>query len=202
MARVHKVTRSAKEHQCGRGHVIPKGEPYTWAKPGFRTRRPLIRCKAHPFRPSELVSGLASEPMAAQEAFEDALASIDSESTSALEEIQSALEDFRSEVEDYVSQRQEALDAWENGNSTLEELLEVAQAALDELESFEVEEWGGEPDVRDGDLDDEPDEDDDPEGYAEWYDAHQAREDSRSDWTQHAESQLEAASEVSSSLEF
>lgn len=137
MARVHRVTRSNKEHTCGLGHVIPKGDPYLWAKPGFRTRTPKARCIHHPFRPSDLATGANQEPLAAQEAFTDALDALEPHDYDGLEEARS---EFESALEEYVNVRQEGLDAWENGNATMEDLLDTAQSALDEFSSFTVDE--------------------------------------------------------------
>ena len=137
MARVHRVERSAKEHVCGRGgHVIPKGDPYLHASPGFRRRRPLIRCIQHPFRPSELTTSAASEPMAAVEAFEDAAsAGFDS-----FADLVSAWDELKSAAEEYLQAREEALEAWEHGNSMLEELRDTAQEAYDELDGHDISE--------------------------------------------------------------
>lgn len=148
MARVHRVTRSNKEHTCGLGHVIPKGDPYLWAKPGFRTRTPKVRCIHHPFRPSDLATGANQEPLAAQEAFTDALDALEPHDYDGLEEARS---EFESALEEYVNVRQEGLDAWENGNATMEDLLYTAQSALDEFSSFTVDEFDEEePDTEDG----------------------------------------------------
>ena len=70
--------------------------------------------------------------------------------------------------------RQAALDAWENGNSQLEELVETAEAAVSEVEGIVVEAWDG-------------DEDDDD-------DAERRRE--------HVEEQIEEARSIAGSLEF
>lgn len=175
MARVHRVKTSRKEHICGHGnHVIPKGEGYLHASPGYRRRTPLIRCFKHPFRPSELTTSMASQPLAAVEAFEDAIDAIDPDEDGALDELEAAVEELRTEVEQYRDDRQAALDAWENGNSQLEELVETAEAAVSEVEGIVVEAWDG-------------DEDDDD-------DAERRRE--------HVEEQIEEARSIAGSLEF
>jgi methyl-accepting chemotaxis protein len=201
MARVHKVEKSAKSHQCGRGHEIPKGEPYLWAKPGFRTRTPSIRCVRHPFRASELTTSLRSGPLAAQEAFDDALSEIDQTAAEALDELTSALEEFQNEVRDYADQRRESADAWEYGNEQLEELADLAEQAADELEGFEVEEWDGDEDARVTDPGDEPDDTESTE-YTEWEDASEAHEEAVQSWADHVEEQFNEASEISAGLEF
>jgi chromosome segregation ATPase len=202
MARVHRVAKSAKVHVCGNGrHEIPKGSPYSWAKPGFRTRTPLIRCTAHPFRSSELTTSMASAPMAAQEAFDDVLGEIDRSTVEALDELTSALEEFQSEVRDYAEQRRESADAWENGNSQLEDLAETAEQAADDLESHEVEEWDGDEDARLTEPGEEPDDSESTE-WEQWNEATEAHEEAVQSWEDHVEAQFDAASEISAGLEF
>ena len=156
MARVNKITRSNKEHTCGHvpTHVIPKGDPYLWAKPGFRTRTPKIRCVDHPFRPSELATGLNAEPMAAQEEFDDTLGTLYRGDYDGLE---AAVDAFREALEAYRDARQEALDAWENGNSQFEQYVEEAEEALGYLEDLTIDPF-----------EEEEPEDADSEEWAEW----------------------------------
>jgi len=189
MARVKRVDNSRKPHTCGRGgHEIPKGESYLTASPGYRGR-PKYRCLRHPFRPSELTTSAASEPMSAVESFEDAAAV----GFSTIEDLQSAWDDLRSAVEEYQQMREAALEAWEHGNSQFEEYVETANAALEEVEGFTPEEWSG---------DDEPERDDYPAdddgqdefdaAWNEWEDAH----------SQHVTEQTDEALSVAGSLEF
>lgn len=177
MARIHRVQKSNKVHQCSKGHEIAKGQPYTWAKPGFRRRTPIIRCAAHPFRPSELMTGAASAPTAAVEAFEDAAAA----GFESIEDLDAAWEDLRQAVEEYRDERQTALDAWEHGNSQLEEYLDTAERALEEAEGFTSDSF-----------DDEEPSADDEEEWEEWDQARQA----------HIEEQADEALSVAGSLEF
>ncbi|QOC58103.1 hypothetical protein SEA_SCUMBERLAND_81 [Microbacterium phage Scumberland] len=187
MARVKQVNNSRKEHVCGRGnHPIPKGDAYLTASPGYRGR-PKYRCLQHPFRPSELTTSAASEPMSAVEAFEDsASAGFDTH-----EDLESAWDELRSAVEEYQQMREQALEAWENGNSQFEEYVETANAALDEVEGFYLEEFS-EP---------EPDEDD----PSTWFDedefdgAHQGWDERRAE---HLAEQTDEALSVAGSLEF
>lgn len=180
MARVHKVTASRKDHTCGRGgHVIPKGEPYLWAKPGFRTRTPHIRCVQHPFRPSELTTSLASEPMAAAEAALESLEEVDLTSVEALDELTTILEEVRSAAEEYASTRREAADAWENGNSTLEELADTADEAVSTLDGVDIVEWDGDVDARD-----------------------EGDEEAQAEWEQHVQDQADALRDAIESAEF
>ena len=138
MARVKRQENSRIEHICGKGnHVIPKGDPYLMASPGFRRRKPLIRCVNHPFRPSELTTSARSEPLSAIEAFEDAAAA----GFDSIEDLQSAWDDLGSSLEDYVSTREEALDAWEHGNSQLEDLKDQAESAYQEWEGHDIEDF-------------------------------------------------------------
>jgi len=142
MARAKWTNSSRKEHYCGRGHEIPKGEGYYSAAPGYRGRT-VYRCKNHPFRPSELTTSLRSEPLAALEALEDAMPRLDVGDYDSLRE---EVESFAQAVRDYADQRQEALDQWENGNSMLEDLQYTAEAAADEAEdiALNIEEFEGE----------------------------------------------------------
>lgn len=177
MARVKQINNSRKEHVCGRGnHPIPKGESYLTASPGYRGR-PKYRCLQHPFRPSELTTSAASEPMSAVEAFEDsANAGFDTH-----EDLESAWDELRSAVEEYQQMREQALEAWENGNSQFEEYVETANAALEEVEGFDVESF-----------DDEEPSATDEEAWEEW---DQARLD-------HLSEQTDEALSVAGSLEF
>ncbi|QGJ88933.1 hypothetical protein PBI_TEAMOCIL_82 [Microbacterium phage Teamocil] len=177
MARVKTIHNSRKEHTCGRGnHPIPKGESYLTASPGYRGR-PKYRCLQHPFRPSELTTSAASEPMSAVEAFEDAAtAGFDTH-----EDLESAWDELRSAVEEYQQMREQALEAWENGNSQFEEYVETANAALEEVEGHSIETF-----------DDEEPSADDEEAWEEW---DQARMD-------HLSEQADEALSVAGSLEF
>lgn len=173
MARVHRVPKSRKEHTCTKGgHIIPKGDPYLHASPGFRRRHPIVRCLAHPFRPSELTTSLASEPMAAVEAFEDALDAIDVDDHEALDQIEAAVEELRSAVEEYRDVRQEALDQWENGNDQLQQYVDTAEEAVSGVDGFMVE-------TADAEDFDTPEE-----------------------WAEHVEAQIEEARSMSGGMEF
>jgi chromosome segregation ATPase len=147
MARVKRQDNSRIEHICGKGnHVIPAGDSYLMASPGFRRRKPLIRCLNHPFRPSELTTSARSAPLSAIEAFEDAAgAGFDS-----IEDLQSAWDELGDALQEFLDERENALEAWENGNSQLEELRDQAQAAQEEWEGHDIEEFD----------EDEPDRDD------------------------------------------
>ncbi len=187
MARVKKVDNSRKPHTCGRGgHEIPKGDSYLTASPGYRGR-PKYRCLQHPFRPSELTTSAASEPMSAVEAFEDsANAGFDTH-----DDLEAAWEELRSAVEEYQQMREAALEAWEYGNSQLEEYVETANAAMDEVEGFTVESF------------DEPEpEEDDPSTWSdedEFDGAHQGWQERRDE---HLSEQTDEAMSVAGSLEF
>lgn len=148
MARAHRVASSRTIHRCHKGHDILPPEGYTWAAPGFRARKKFA-CAQHPFKPSELTVGLVSEALSAAEDFEAALDQISDDDTDALDQITSAVEEFSSAISDYVAQREEAFNAWENGNSQLEDLYETAQAALNEIEGFQVQDWDGDEEARD-----------------------------------------------------
>lgn len=181
MARAHRVDNSRKEHTCSAGgHPIPAGESYYWAAPGYRAAK-RYRCLRHPFRPSELTTSLASEALAAQEALEDALDAIDPSSTDALDDITAAVENLAADLRQYADTRQEALDAWENGNSQLEDLLNIAEDAANEAETFEVEEWSGDADDRDRGLDG---------------DGHDEAMDAAEEWRAHVQDQIDRARDL------
>lgn len=146
MARSHFVKTSRKEHTCHRGHLIPKGEGYYWAAPGFRSSKfgKKYACKNHPFRPSQLTNSLRAEPLGAIEDAQDALDGAES-----FEDLISIQQDLESALDDYVAQRQESLDAWENGNSQLEDLVYTAEEARDTIANWSP----------NGSESDEPDED-------------------------------------------
>lgn len=192
MARVHTVKRSNKSHVCAvGGHEIPKGDPYLWAKPGFRTRTPLVRCMNHPFRPSDLATGLNAEPMRAQEDFDATIASLEEHD---YEGLNAAVSEFRDALEAYRDVRQEALDAWENGNSQFEEWAEEAEGfvstfeSLDEASEYEEEE-PTEPSRDDFDTEDAYD-----EAVTEYETAHADWEEARA---QHWEDAVSAADDAS-----
>lgn len=177
MARVHRIQKSNKAHTCGKGHEIPKGDPYLWAKPGFRRRTPLVRCVKHPFRPSELMTGAASAPTAAVESFEDAVAA----GFNSMEDLEAAWDELRDAVEEYHQDRETALEAWEYGNSQLEEYVETAAAALEEIEGHTFESF-----------DDEEPSADDEDDWEEWDQARIA----------HTEQQADDALSIAGGLEF
>lgn len=156
MARINRVQKAAQPHTCERGCTIAKGDPYTWAKPGFRGRKRL-RCAQHPFRESDLATGLNAEPLAAREEFEDTVNGLEEGDYEGLRE---AVETFQSALDDYVAAREEGLDAWENGNSMLEDLRDQAQQARDDFEP-DVEEFDEEEPDRDDFEGDGEDPDDD-----------------------------------------
>ena len=183
MASVKRVASSRTVHRCHAGHDIEPPEGYSWAAPGFRARK-RYACARHPFRPSQLTTSLRSGPLAAQEALDDALDAISESNTDALDDITTAVEDLRSALEDYAAEREQALDAWENGNAQLEELHEIAQAALDEVDGFTVDEWSGDEAARDRALEDGSDDDED--------------QDAAEDWRQHVQAQIDAARDLAS----
>jgi hypothetical protein len=190
MARVKRVENSRKPHVCGRtGHEIPKGAPYLTASPGFRAR-PKYRCVDHPFRPSELTTSAASEPLAAIESFEDAAsAGFDS-----IEDLETAWQELGEALQEYVDMRDQALEAWEYGNSQLEELRDTAQAALDEWEGHSIEEYSG-------DIPEEPGEEPDPEEEPDVHETWEGMVEDYEDYTQHIADQTEEALSVVGSLD-
>lgn len=192
MARVHHVAKSRKDHTCGLGHVIPKGSPYSHAAPGYHAPT-RYRCIEHPFRPSDLASGMNAEPMAAQEAFDDGLGDLEKDDYDGLNAL---VTDFRQALEDYRDSRQESLDAWENGNSQLEELLNDAE---EQVSNFDVEEFyeydEDEPEVPDAEP--EQEEGDERDAYDQAVEEHSTWEQARED---HWDECVNAASDASASV--
>lgn len=176
MARVKRTDNSRKEHTCGRGHVIPKGDSYLSAAPGYHGRT-LYRCLEHPFRPSELTTSARSAPLAAIESFTDAAGS----GFDTIEDLDTAWQELGEALSEFRDEREQALEAWENGNSQLEELLDTAQNAYDEWEGHQIEEWSG---------DDEP-EDTDSDEWHEWEEEH----------SNHVSEQTEEALNIASGLD-
>jgi hypothetical protein len=187
MARVKRVDNSRKDHQCGRGHVIPKGDSYLMASPGYHAR-PKYRCLNHPFRPSDLTTSARSEPLSAMEAFEDAA----NEGFATIEDLQSAWDDLGQALEDYLAMREEGLEAWENGNSQLEELRDQAQEAYDAWDSHTIEEWSGDDEpVREDFKDTDKGQRKFDEAWEEWESEH----------SEHVSSQTAEAQEVAGGLD-
>lgn len=182
MARAHFVKSSRTVHRCHAGHDIEPPAAYYWAAPGFRSRKKFA-CTSHPFRQSQLTTSAVADVYAAQEALEDELDGLTTH-----EEFQAAWDTFSESVTDFRDMRQEALDAWENGNSQLEELLEQAEEAASEAEAFEVPEFDGDEETAAKEPDDEPEdepEEPDREDYDddEDYDTdHEAWEEAHTSW--------------------
>lgn len=222
MARVQRIKKSRVERRCHAGHAIPVGSAYSFAAPGYHGRE-IYACSAHPFRPSNLTTGLRAEALAAIESFEDAANEIDHDDHEALEQLETAFEEFKGEIESFRDQRQESLDAWEYGNSQLEELLDAAESAVSDLDGHQIEEWDGEESERDWDPDanlepelvGEPDSEtyqygeDDPAyaeamsvyekkaaTYVEWEEAQLAHDEAVESWRSHVAEQIETALEL------
>lgn len=191
MARATWTKSSRKPHVCGRGgHEIPVGDGYFSAAPGYRGRT-VYRCKDHPFRPSELTTSLRSGPLAALEALEDVIPTLE---VGDYDGLVSALEEFASEVESYADERQQALDAWENGNSQLEDLVYTADQARDEAQqiAYDVEPF-------DEEEPDRADYDDDEDGAAEYAAAVEEWKNARDE---HWEETTSAAIDAAGNIEF
>jgi hypothetical protein len=186
MARVHHVASSRTVHRCKQGHDIQPPEGYSWAAPGFRGSK-RFACNRHPFRPSELTTSAVSEVLAAQEALEDEVDTLDTH-----EDFTTAWDSFTEAVGQLRDTRQEALDAWENGNEQLQEAADAAEAAAGEAEAYEVPEFDGdeeeaskEPDRNEPEEPEEPDRDDfDPgeDGDTDYADAMATYERERAAW--------------------
>jgi len=186
VARVKQVNNSRKEHVCSKtGHVIPKGDSYLMAAPGFRAK-PKYRCLAHPFRPSELTTSARSAPLAAIEAFEDQASSIETH-----EDLEGVWQDLVDALQEYVDEREQALEAWENGNSQLEDFLEVAQTALEEAEQHQIETFDEDEPQREDFKDTAKGQDKYDTAWSNWDEAR----------LEHLSEQINEATEVAGSLE-
>lgn len=184
--------------KCGK--EIKPGDPYKWTKPksGPYGGSMRVRCAACPtWRPSETTSSPALGTLyAAQEAFDDALANVES-----VDDIRSALEELAEGVREAGQVYEESADNMEQGfgheTSLSEELKEKAEAlssAADEIENADLEDWD-EDEARsevvrsssyEGREPDEYDWDDDPEDL-------QGEVDQR--MQDHLDAQIEAATE-------
>lgn len=208
MAKVSTVQKSRTPRTCGRtGHVIPPGSLVYSASPGYRGRT-IYRCAEHPFRPSELTTSMAAQPLAALEQLQDTLNVLEAETHDALDQLTSSWEEFTSEVRDYAEQRRTAAEAWEYGNSQLEELADTAETAADEAEQHEVEEWDGDFELLTTSDPEEPDADafGDEVDYLDAVGAYEERladiQEARDAWAEHVRGQIEAALDVANGLEF
>lgn len=165
MARVKRQDNSRIEHICGKGgHVIPKGASYYYASPGFRRRKPLIRCLDHPFRPSELTTSARSGPLSAIEAFEDAAAA----GFDSMEDLEAAWDELGEALEEFAQEREQALDAWEHGNSQLEDLKDQADSAYQEWEGHQIESFDEDEPERDAFKDTDKGQDKFDAAWEEW----------------------------------
>lgn len=162
MARITYVKKARKaQGLCGHcQRPIEVGDPYRHFAPGYHARK-QVRCMRSECAPrqSELTASTMSQVYAAQEAFEDAVGSVDN-----IDDLRDLFEDYRQEIEAYRDERQEGLNQWEYGNSHLEDRLYEVQAYLDDLQGHEV-----------VDFDDEEPEDEDD--WQDW-------DDARKDWVQ------------------
>ena len=141
MARVHYVKAAAKNHLA---LGIKKGEAYYWWKADRFSPKRVSRTP--PRRSQTMSSDKKSRVVAAQENLEDSLASsrqlVDAEAVKTaklakaeqrayykniIEGFVGDCEQARDEVQEVQDEYQEALDAWEGGNSQLEDLLGEAE---------------------------------------------------------------------------
>ena len=170
MARVTRVTKSMKDQTCGRCRKeLPKGSPYQWAKPGFRSRTRLIRCLDCNFRQSELTTSLLSTAYAAQENLEDAVDSWDGEDA---QELTDALEAAAEEAQECYDAYDEANSSWEDNsgseNYEFTEKRDAIEQWQDALRSVDFDERPEEPVQDQGVVGDDHDQAAWDEEYAAW----------------------------------
>lgn len=155
MARVHTIDKSRKSPgECGHCRkVIPAGEGYRYAQPGYRNRRKLIRCMAPAchFRQSELTNSKMSTVYAATENAEDTINGWDGEDA---DDIAEALRECAGEINDVASEYGDAAQAMGSAGDEMQE-------KADELES-----WAGDIESAADSLPDKPEpETDEDEGH-------------------------------------
>lgn len=182
VARVTYVKKSRKaQRPCTKcGDELPVGSAYLYWEPGFRSHHKVVRCMKPECAPSrsERESSALSGPMAAQEAFEAATSALDMSDEGVQEQLQSEWESFREAVREYADEARQAAEAWEYGNSQLEERADEAEGWADEMEGFDVEEFYGDaPDPEDyEDGTDDPAYEEAVEKHAEEREAHYAEQ--------------------------
>lgn len=156
VARITTVKSARKDQgECGKcGTPIPVGSPYLHYTVGFRSHFKRVRCAAVACipRPSERESSSKAGPMSAIEDFA-------AQTFDTLDDLADGFQDVVDAFREYADECRDALDAWENGNSMLEERADGAEQAADELD-------GWEPESYDGDVDDD-DNPTDADEYAE-----------------------------------
>lgn len=141
IAKINTVQKSQKDQgKCGKcGTLLPKGTAYRWFKVGFRSRSKNVRCMATACtpRPSERESSSKSAPMASMEEFE-----VGGPYTTQ-EDLETAWMGVQVAFRDYADECEAALEGWPNGNADLEERRDGAEAASDEVECWEPDEYSG-----------------------------------------------------------
>lgn len=152
LAKVKTVQKSRQDQgKCERcAEELPAGSAYRWFVVGFRSKYKHKRCmkaKCTP-RQSERESSSLSEIYAANESWEDSVASVDD-----IDDVAAAWESVQGTYREYADNARAAADAWEHGNSQLEERADQAEQAADELEGHEIE--TGLPERQDFDSEDE-----------------------------------------------
>jgi hypothetical protein len=143
VAKVETVQKSQKDQgKCEHcGVALPKGSAYRYFYVGFRATYKHVRCMKPECTPklSERESSTKADVYRAQEDFEANLAA-----ATTADDVQAAYESFHEAVDQYATEREEALEAWENGNSQLEEVAEAARQAADDMEgAYTADQWDG-----------------------------------------------------------
>lgn len=151
VARIHTVEKSRKDQgACEKCRTpLPKGSAYRWFSVGYHAKFKHKRCLKHGCfpKPSERESSSKSGIMAAMETFEG-------QDFDNIDDLQSAFEDVKGAFEEYADECRTAADAWENGNSQLEERADAAEQANYGVEDWEPEDFQGEMD-EEGEPEDE-----------------------------------------------
>jgi hypothetical protein len=137
MARVTTVPKCRKPQTCGKcGEVIPVGDGYRHATPGFRGRR-KVRCMKPGcmFRQSDLTTSNMSGAYAAIEGLEDEIPLVES-----LDDMTAAMATAAEGLREVAEMYDEASQAWgDNGHEEWDEKRDTLNDAADELENFQWE---------------------------------------------------------------
>lgn len=136
------VKKSRKDQgTCGKcGDPLPAGTGYLCWYPQFRSNYKKVRClKPECFpRPSERESTYAATILAAQEAFHDNVAGLDSP-----DDIEAAVQEVADAIDGVKGEYEGALDAWEHGNEQLQEKVDHYEDQHSELDGWS---WDGNTD--------------------------------------------------------
>lgn len=133
--KVHTVKAARKPPgKCGScSRELGVGDGYLWWTMGFRSSHKYIRCLATACYPrqSERETSKAAGILVAQENFEDRLAGLES-----VDDVEAAVQEVADAIGEVRDEYREAADAWEYGNTALEEKADHYEAQQSELDGW------------------------------------------------------------------